>query len=137
MLTVINGYYGLNKTFEICHISIVIAIRLCCSQFITLLNKCKSSKFNIFNWQSTNPGCYSVFTSKVGHYTSWLAFQSSHVLTCMVQLVHQMHLPSVVPLVHNCGSAIWLSSLFSEEFLDSGRSNDGSGGMRLLSKECP
>ena len=45
--------------------------------------------------------------------------------------------PNVVPLVHNCGSAIWLSSLFSEKISDSGRSNDGSGSTRLLGKECP
>ena len=62
------------------------------------------------------------------------------MLTCMflVQLVQPIGaFPSVVPLVHNCGSTIWLSSLFSEKFSDSGRSNDGSGGVRLLGKECP
>ena len=31
----------LNEKFKVCHISIVIAIWLCCSQFITLLNKYK------------------------------------------------------------------------------------------------
>ena len=45
--------------------------------------------------------------------------------------------PSVVQPVHNCGSAIWLSSLFSEKFSDFEGSYDGSGGARLLGKECP
>ena len=43
--------------------------------------------------------------------------------------------PSVVPLVHN-GSAIRLSSLFSEKKSDSVRSNVGSGGVRPLGEEC-
>ena len=38
---------------------------------------------------------------------------------------------AVVPSVHN-GSAIWLSSLFSERFSESGRSNLGSGSCTLL-----
>ena len=80
----------------------------------------------------SDPG--RVFTSKVGHYTSWLVSQSSLSLTYMsqVQLVHQVHFP----LVHY-GPASWLfSSLFSEKFSDSGRSNVGSGGVRLLAEEC-
>ena len=39
--------------------------------------------------------------------------------------------PSVVPSVHN-GSAIWLSSLFSERFSESGKSKLGSGGCIVL-----
>ena len=41
----------LNEKFKICHISIVIAIQLCCFQFITLQNKCKvqSSTFSTGN----------------------------------------------------------------------------------------
>ena len=69
---------------------------------------------------------------------TWLASQSSHVLTC-VSLVHMVCIvfcapgsSSLAPSVHN-GSVIWLlSSLFSERFSESGRSKLGSGGCTVL-----
>ena len=68
--------------------------------------------------------------------TSWLVFQSSLVdLHCTGAFGASGAFPSVVLLVHN-GSAIWLSFLFSENFSDSGRSNDGIGSARLLGEEC-
>ena len=41
-----------------------------------------------------------------------------------------------VTVLHN-GSASWPSSLFSERFSESGRSNVGSGSCTLLEIECP
>ena len=63
-----------------CHISIVNTLCLWCSQSISHLIKCKVQSSTISIGKSTDPGCYSVFTSKIGHYqgshSSWKTWKN-------------------------------------------------------------
>ena len=131
MLIVIKANYGYYGKNVYCHISIANAMCLWCSQSISHLNRCKVQS------STTDPGCYSVFTGKVGHYTSWLVSQSSLLFPKVLSHYTDAFgasgaFPSVIPLLHNSPASWLFSSLFSENFSDSGRSNVGSDGARLL-----
>ena len=97
---------------------------LCCSQFITPLNKCKvqSSTFSTGN-PLIQVAIVSLQVKLVTILLGWLSKKFSRV---------DLRIPGAI------GAFLpRLSSLFSEKFSESGRSNDGSGGVGPLGKECP
>ena len=110
----------------------------CCSQFTTLLNKCKlqSSTFSTGN-QLIQVAIVSLQVKLVTRLYFLAGFPKFSLfdLCCTGAFGASGAFPSVVLLVHS-GSAIWLSSLFSEKFSESGRSYVGSGGGRPLGAEC-